>query len=1403
MPDQTYAWKRFWCPREADINLAYDGYLPDPEIDWGRNLYPHIVTFDAIADIPCLALLGEPGIGKSLTIQAGKASIDTKVQLLGDQTLWKDLRSYGSEDRLIRDLFENPTFVAWSKSNYRLHVFLDSLDECLLRIENVAALLVEEFAKYPYERLFLRIACRTADWPNILESGLRQIWGKDAMRIYELAPLRRRDIVEAASMEGLDIDGFLREIDYKEVVPLAIKPVTLKFLMNRYRNDAQLPSAQVDLYDSGCRLLCAETNENRIAARRIGNLNADQRLAVAARIAAITVFANRYAVWSSVDYGNTPEEDVTIDDLYGGSETVKDISFEINEDVIREALSTGLFTARGPNRLGWAHQTYAEFLAAQYLTHHGMPLTQIMSLFLHPRESDKKLVPQLREAAIWLASMRPDVFREIVKFEPEMLLRSDVATADPNDRAVLIQTLLDGYDSERLIDWDWGTRKLYRRLAHSHLAEQIHPYISDRNKGIMVRRVAIDIAEACEVHELESDLLTIALDHSEALPTRENAAHAIWSMGSTNAKAKFRSLAIGNGEDDPDDILKGYGLLATWPEYLTAQELFDSLIPPKRESFYGAYQQFLSSDFSEQIQPADIPLALKWVTELHTTHKVSYHLEDAIDAILLRAWQYLDSPGVLDALTRFALVQFQRHLGLLENNFPRSHSASQLAVAIQEEDDKRHRFLISVLPHIESKDAVFLLAQLGPRLVMVNDVPWMLDYGLTINSPIIKLSLAHLTMWVFDRDDPRQIEIVFYASEQDSVFAAEFVDYFSPVVIDSPEAQEMKVRYLEMQRWQQPREKVLVEPPPAERIKECLNAIESDDVEKWWHLCREMTLEPDSEYFRNEFDVDLRKLPGWISADVTTRSRIVQSAKKYILERDTEPDRWLGTNTLYYPAMAGYKAFYLLGEEDLAFILTLPVLIWQKWAPIIVAYRQEFGEQEDKNRHQLLLKLAYDHASNEVIDTVLKLIDKENAALDNIFVAKANEACWDTQFANAIRAKTKDKNLKPTCMGGLLQTLLQHNDDEARTFAQEIIPLPVPLESEERARAFAAAHALLTSTHDAGWPIIWPALQMDTEFGRKLLEAVAYHDVHTGSIWSRLNETQLSDLYIWLVQQYPFEEDPQIGEMHTVSEREQIAHWRDYLLNYLQGRGTDEACEAIEKIVSEFPNRLHIKKALIEARELLRRQTWTPILPHDILRLVSDKASHYIQSGQQLLDVLVESLRRFERKLHDETPAVIDLWDEIRKNVYKPKDENRLSDRVKRHLDEDLRQRGVVVSREVEIRRGEETDIHVDAIVHNVQRNNYDVISAIIETKGCWNTELESAMETQLVNRYLRENHCQHGIYLVGWFNCERWDKEDYRRQRAPSWPIELAQAEFDKQAELLSSQGPQIRAMVLDTALR
>ncbi|MGH9846949.1 MAG: NACHT domain-containing protein, partial [Blastocatellia bacterium] len=242
MATKYFQWQRYWRPRGSSLLYGESGFLFSPG---GYN--PDSLPFERIANSPCLVLLGEPGMGKSHAIKAEREGIDEKAKLLGDDVLWLDLRAYGSEDRLVNDLFKSPIFQTWIGGTHKLHIFLDSFDECQIAIKPLASLLADELEKHQpqAERLILRIACRTADWPDLLETALYKMFGNGSVKVYELAPLTREDVRTATIAEGFDSDLFLEEVDRREAGPLAAKPVTLRLLLNIYRNGGSLPTSQI------------------------------------------------------------------------------------------------------------------------------------------------------------------------------------------------------------------------------------------------------------------------------------------------------------------------------------------------------------------------------------------------------------------------------------------------------------------------------------------------------------------------------------------------------------------------------------------------------------------------------------------------------------------------------------------------------------------------------------------------------------------------------------------------------------------------------------------------------------------------------------------------------------------------------------------------------------------------------------------------------------------------------------------------------------------------------------------------------------------------------------------------------------------------------------------------------
>src|SRR5439155_2038204 len=88
---------------------------------------------------------------------------------------------------------------------------------------------------------------------------------------------------------------------------------------------------------------------------------------------------------------------VLMRDCVGGEEGGPEQPVIVDGAVIPAALRTGLFNARGPDRFGFAHRTYGEFLAARFLTRLHIPAAQLENLVCLQDRTPLAYVPQLQE----------------------------------------------------------------------------------------------------------------------------------------------------------------------------------------------------------------------------------------------------------------------------------------------------------------------------------------------------------------------------------------------------------------------------------------------------------------------------------------------------------------------------------------------------------------------------------------------------------------------------------------------------------------------------------------------------------------------------------------------------------------------------------------------------------------------------------------------------------------------------------------------------------------------------------------------------------------------------------------------------------------------------------------------
>jgi len=245
---------------------------------------------------------------------------------------------------------------------------------------------------------------------------------------------------------------------------------------------------------------------------------------------------------------------------------------------------------------------------------------------------------------------------------------------------------------------------------------------------------------------------------------------------------------------------------------------------------------------------------------------------------------------------------------------------------------------------------------------------------------------------------------------------------------------------------------------------------------------------------------------------------------------------------------------------------------------------------------------------------------------------------------------------------------------------------------------------VLLNHADKHWDELWPLVSDSDALRHGVLSYFAWMDHREKQLLSMLAVHQIAALYAQLVAEFSPLDDPEdIRGVHQVTFRESIGRWRDSVLRHLASRGTWEAVEALDRLQSQLPAVDWIVVETERAREQARLGTWTPPSGIELMEIARTPSRRFVSNASQLLKVVLESLERLEQKLQaSEPPRAIDLWNEVRSNrkvTYDPKDEERLSDYIKAHLDDEFREDGVVINREVVNRRGEETDIRVETFV--------------------------------------------------------------------------------------------------------
>lgn len=1396
MRDRSYQWKRFLADRGQGISLADGGFMYDPDSEWGRLYNPNALAVEDARRMQNLVLLGPPGSGKSHLL---RTEINAARQT--DKRVFDvpDLRSFGSEDRFVSEIFGSSEIRDWQRGTHCLQMFIDSLDECLIRMGNMTMVLLEQLRKCPCDRLSLWIACRTGAWPASLERGLIDLWGEDSVRVMELTPLRRCDVVTAAESRTLDSEEFLHDVEFAGAVPFAIYPNTLEFLLRMYDSHHTLPRDAAELYRSGCLCLCQETDEMRADVHYVTSLNLEQRLAGAMRIAACTVFGNRGGVWTGSSRDGAPSEYIWLDDLCGGYEGTGSSRVQLDRRTLMEMLSTGLFTSRGPNRLGWAHQTYAEFLAAQFLVDHNVAVRNILSMIQCSADLGSRLIPKLQDTGAWLACQSSGVFDEVVKADPCALIAGGAATFKEEQRKALVDGVLHTIRDEGDV-FDYSQPQL-GKLAWSGLAAQLRAYIADSDEDLDVRRKAIEIAGLCGLTELDTTIADVALDHREPYRLRIKAASVVKSIGSDEARAFLKPLALEELRLGPylDNQLKGYALMAVWPHCLSVRELFQTLTPPRIDEFIDSYHMFLSYEVTPGIHPDDLPVALSWVMEQDSQDQMPRSFTKLCNDIIAASWEYSHSAAVMQLLAGIAFHRASRYEPLVggDNRF-------DFQARLRADQQIRRALLRGILPLVvEGERDPGILTYYESPLVISEDFEYVLTELEHEEDQAVQACLARLAMNLLDRSDPDHVRLIREAKERGLPFS----EFLAPV---RPAASVGTTEVSRQTRKGSSEPKAaqddVVEPAShMNHLGDPFCAFEEETREEWARFSAGISgwlvdNDPGLKAFSR-----VAKIPGWEGIGAVARRKIIVSATRYLVQ--TKPVGHaiqLSANGVSDTAIAGWRALALLSDVHDGDLERLPEDVWRSWADILAGY--PLVMVDDTHTDAVLVEQAYRHARGELIRALAARVSRAKNLEDHSILRRRIGYCWDEDMEDALLKMVSGEGATLEAVELAFSILIKNDCVEAYSIAETVLNSSEP--GSDSAKAVIAGKALLCYGKDRGWSTVWPVMKASSQLGCRLLEETLCSSDHGRLPWEgSLSERRLGEFYRWLQCQYPPQEYALPLGAHYSDIKDKITELRDSIPRLIADRGTRDAYDELSLLAKEFPGSRHLKWATEQARRIAAAGAWHSLRPTEILAVVERPEARLVQTGNDLLDVICDSLRRLQLDLQGEPAAARFLWDKCDSQngtVYRPKDEAHLRDFIKLHLERDLVNRRVVTNREVQIRPGEIVDLLVNAVGCSAGQDEQQVVSVAVEVKGCWNDSLMNAMKNQLVDRYLKDTECTHGVYAVGWFNCSQW-QDDYRKAKSAKYTniCELGET-LSAQARDLSQQAHvKVEAFVLDVALR
>jgi hypothetical protein len=1383
-----YRWSQLTYRDSADlVQDAYGWVDPRPWLTGG------LTSLAGLRQEPVVLVLGERGFGKTGALEEEARSLGEA----GETCVLVDLAqvsSHRADQTLTRALTNRDGVGA-------RHVLLDALDDADVEMGLVLKEVLDEVPAAELAGVRLRIACRTSRWPQVLTTVLSKAFGVAPVRAM-MAGLTREDALAAAQDHDAiaDPEEFVAAIEARRLVPLACRPVTFIPLLESWAEHRVLPETLSAAYDEACGRLC------RNVRRRSGQsaaMPATDLVDIAARAAVAVQFSGAQAL------ADAPGPAVVaLEELVGGEGRFA-VSSEhaYTLDGLRQLTESGLLIQPGPaERWVFAHRSFQEYLAASYLRHHEPKPALRDALLMVGHGPTRRPASGQREVAGWFAGYDDTLFTDLLASDPEALLFGDLAARTTEDRLAVLEALLD---QVRNGSGGWRDRNLYGQLDDAAVAERIAELIENAKEPDELL-LALSLAEACPREHLVAPLLRCAVDPLMPAMVRTMALTALAPLIARYPTTE-RIEQLTAITEDPDPEVVGRALFLLWPEHIAVRDLLEAL--PRAETGIVDEASVQFGRLPEQIPASELPAAAAWCAEVLAAETVPSPQSvrvalRVLERIVSDPSTSTDHRSPLILAVARALIAAAR----LELSPTAEMDRTHLSDILGQHAPVRRAVGRAVLETGTEQD-VKRLASFHPITLfkMVPDACYFAQLYLELSAAERRF-LRHIM-----RYKPANPPGEEYAQDWQSVrvlredypqLAEITAHWYAP--LDEATAAQLAEQ---QEADRQAAAKLTFDP---EALRTALDRVAAPSVEAreaWLAVLHELGRAPAGALVPPFQRLDPFHLPS-LPEPGTTLEREVAAAARTVLTRvpsiTAEAFSDAGIDLDQVPELS---ALCLLEQRALA----LPELSGPSWAGLAAALLLVHLGPAAHSRRTRVLPAAAERAGSDLAGLLPAVLDRLKTVHGQCrelvptlpAPTRAAMTAWAARGRRDLQVST-----------AILDVLARSGDRDAARAVTEVFTWPpsrfaTGLDTVPVQRWLAAARTCVR-LNPAHWTRVADILEARLDLVVPLLQALSRETSFVRpDLAFPADARVLERLYRLMA---PHVRTPRPDPQPVADE---LWALRYQVLSALADHAQHAGVAVLERLADDYgePN---LGVMLDSARRRALDATWTAREPAELFRVLTSPLLRVVNDVHQLRAIVTESLERLQDLLSADNGWAVTLWNQLKVDVqapqvasaakpkkkpklWEPKLEEDLSDFVATFLLHDLGDYKVVINREVQVSRpgldGSRTDIEVQAQADK-KAGRPELLTLIIETKGCWNPDLETALLGQLVEKYLTRPGQRAGIYLVGYYDDPPYYVDGGRKRLKTGHTLEEIRERQNQFAANGTESGHDVAAFVMDCRL-